>query len=80
MADYSACENISCDKRGNCARYRMIWGPRQSISCFPTKEICEYQMPIDDPRGVPFKIQSLVCADIENVGASIANTNPEDAK
>lgn len=63
MPDYSACTNMTCDKRGNCARYRMVWGRRQSVSIFPTKEVCDHQMPIDDVRGIPFKIQSLALAD-----------------
>lgn len=58
--------NISCAQRGNCARYLMVWGQRQSVSSFPTKEVCGYQMPliIENIINVqPFKIQSLALAD-----------------
>ena len=65
MPDYSSCTNTECPVREKCARFRMVWSERrQSISNFPTKEVCEYMMPIDDPRGVPFKIQSLALSDV----------------
>lgn len=61
---------MTCDKRGNCARYLMVWGKRQSVSSFPTKEVCDHQMPIEDEfsthfcRGIPFKIRTLALADL----------------
>jgi len=64
LADYSSCTNTECTVRGNCARFRMEWGGRQSISCFPTKKNCEYMIPIDDPSDLPFKIQSLQFSDL----------------
>lgn len=78
MPDYSACENISCKQRGNCGRYLMIWGPRQSVSEFPSVRdgreiVCEYQMPLNDVREIPFKIQSLALADANVMSTCIAN-------
>lgn len=61
MPDYSACANSKCPLRGDCARYRMIWGDHQTVAAFkPRGGKCLDQIPADK---APFRIHTLKKAD-----------------
>ena len=46
MPDYTACRNHSCSRRMRCARYRMRYSDRQSMSSFPSQD-CTYYIDLD---------------------------------
>lgn len=52
VPDYSACSNKTCDRRLECARYRMRWSMYQSVGEFESKD-CTYFMGMADP---PFHV------------------------
>ena len=49
MPDYSACRNLSCDKRATCARYLMVHGRYQSMSSFRAVGCTHYWPAKDSP-------------------------------
>lgn len=58
MPDYAACMQDKCYKREECARFRMVWGERQSV-VKPEKhsDACELYWNIEDD--VPFKLREV---------------------
>lgn len=59
VPDYSACRTKTCEKRSSCARYRMAWGPWQSVTAFVAED-CTQFLPLE---GAPFPLVSEQEAD-----------------
>ena len=50
MPDYSACLNRNCDRRLDCARYRMRHSERQTVAEFPAEGCTAYlSLAVDHP-------------------------------
>ena len=58
MPDYTACVQRYCSWRSECARFRMQYGPLQSVSEF-TPEGCTHHIPIAES---PWPLVSLEAA------------------